>query len=413
MSSPHLSSNETASITLIDRHKAIGPSPQELYQQAVASGQVNDDASQQSTLIALQMLFQRLQNDPTHLDTPPSQFLGLYIWGKVGRGKTFLMDTFVKSIGTGKCLRQHFHHFMQDIHGRLTQLEGVKDPLKQIARELAEQYKVLCFDEFFVNDIGDAMLLGRLMMFIFEENMQVVATSNTEPQALYKDGLQRDSFIPAIKAIEKNLQIIHMAGPQDHRERPLDAVKNYFLTSESNDFGLQEIAKEFSLKLQDMNHYGMLDILGREIIYLDRQGQKIAFDFQALCMGPRSHFDYIEIAKQFNTVIVSNVPCLGGDAVERIKARGTEDGSVGSGSTGQRQVLLAPMDDGARRFIALVDEFYDQKVRLYVACDVPLDELYTQGSLSFQFERTRSRLIEMGSRQYMDLTLSVSNSPVL
>ena len=404
MNSTPLSSNEIASLIPIDSHKAIGKSPQDLYLQAIVSGQVNEDSAQQGALAALQTLYQHLQTDPAHSDTASSPFLGLYIWGKVGRGKTFLMDVFVRSIGIDICLRQHFHHFMQDVHGRLAQLEGVKDPLKQIARELAGQYKVLCFDEFFVSDIGDAMLLGRLMMFVFEENMHVVATSNTEPQALYKDGLQRDSFIPAIKAIEKNLQIINMTGPKDHRERPLDLVQSYFLSSEPNNMGLQQIAKECSLKLYDVEHYGVLDILGREIIYLDRQGQKIAFDFQELCMGPRSHFDYIEIAKQFHTVIIINVPCLGGDAVERIKARGTEDGSVGSGTTGQRQVLLAPMDDAARRFIALVDEFYDQKVRLYLASDVSLDELYTQGSLSFQFERTRSRLIEMGSKQYMSLT---------
>lgn len=188
-------SNETCSFNHLE------VSPQALYQQAVVAGQVNEDLSQQAALNALQALFLRLQYAHLHADVNPPTDLGLYLWGKVGRGKTFLMDVFVSSIGIDRCLRQHFHHFMQDVHGRLTQLEGVKDPLKQIAKELAQQYEVLCFDEFFVNDIGDAMLLGRLMMFIFDENMPVVATSNTEPNALYKDGLQRDSFIPAIKAI--------------------------------------------------------------------------------------------------------------------------------------------------------------------------------------------------------------------
>ena len=381
-------------------------SPQALYQQAVVAGQVNEDLSQQIALNALQALFLRLQNAPIHADVKPPTDLGLYLWGKVGRGKTFLMDVFVSSMGIDRCLRQHFHHFMQDVHGRLTQLEGVKDPLQQIAKELAQQYEVLCFDEFFVNDIGDAMLLGRLMMFIFDENMPVVATSNTEPNALYKDGLQRDSFIPAIKAIEKNLTIINMAGEYDHRERPLDVVQNYFLTTQSSGLVLNQVAQHYLLNLQDVNRYGILDVLGREIMYLDKHEKHIAFDFQELCMGPRSHFDYIGIAKQFHTIFVNNVPILGGDTFERIKARGTEDGSVGSGSTGQRHVLLAPMDDAARRFIALVDELYDQKVCLYLACEVPLSKLYTQGSLSFQFERTRSRLIEMASKQYMALTHS-------
>lgn len=381
----------------------VTTSPQEQYLQAIAAGQVNDDSAQQGSLDALQTLFLRLQSFHVLADSLPPADLGLYIWGKVGRGKTFLMDIFVSSMGIDRCLRQHFHHFMQDVHGRLKQLEGVKDPLKQIAKELAQQYEVLCFDEFFVNDIGDAMLLGRLMMFIFDENMPVVATSNTEPNALYKDGLQRDSFIPAIKAIEKNLIIMNMEGEHDHRERSLDVVQNYFLSTDTKDLGLKQVAQEHQLNLQDVNRYGILEILGREILYLDRHEKHIAFDFQELCVGPRSHFDYIEIAKQFHTVFVNNVPILGGDAVERIKARGTEDGSVGSGSTGQRHVLLAPMDDAARRFIALIDELYDQKVCLYIACQVPLDELYTQGSLSFQFERTRSRLIEMASQQYMAL----------
>jgi cell division protein ZapE len=194
-----------------------------------------------------------------------------------------------------------------------------------------------------------------------------------------------------------------MEGEHDHRERHLDVVQNYFLITDKKDLGLKQAALECGLNLQDVNRYGILEVLGREILYLDKHEKHIAFDFQELCVGPRSHFDYIEIAKQFHTVMVNNVPILGGDAVERIKARGTEDGSVGSGSTGQRHVLLAPMDDAARRFIALIDELYDQKVCLYIACQVPLDELYTQGSLSFQFERTRSRLIEMASQQYMAL----------
>ena len=265
-------SNETCSFNHLE------VSPQALYQQAVVAGQVNEDLSQQAALNALQALFLRLQYAHLHADVNPPTDLGLYLWGKVGRGKTFLMDVFVSSIGIDRCLRQHFHHFMQDVHGRLTQLEGVKDPLKQIAKELAQQYEVLCFDEFFVNDIGDAMLLGRLMMFIFDENMPVVATSNTEPNALYKDGLQRDSFIPAIKAIEKNLTIINMAGEYDHRERPLDVVQNYFLTTQSSGLVLNQVAQHYLLNLQDVNRYGILDVLGREIMYLDKHEKHISYE---------------------------------------------------------------------------------------------------------------------------------------
>jgi cell division protein ZapE len=388
---------------VLENNNKVNKSPKQLYQQALSSGHLTEDPAQEIALEALQEIHQYLQDIDLPSTVSSSNPLGLYLWGKVGRGKTFLMDVFVSSMGVDQCLRQHFHHFMQDVHSRLTELEGVKDPLQKIAKELAEQYQVLCFDEFFVNDIGDAMLLGRLMMFIFDEGMMVVATSNTEPCELYKDGLQRDSFIPAIKAIEQNLKIINMMGLEDHRQRSLDFEQNYFLLNKNDQKNFENVVRAFSLELNDVNRYGILDVLGREIMYLAKSKGSIAFDFQELCMGPRSHFDYIEIAKQFHTVFLYKVPCLGGDAFERIKARGTEDGSVGSGETGQRHVLLAPNDDAARRFIALVDELYDQKVRLYLCCEVSLNELYTQGSLSFQFERAYSRLIEMASKQYMNL----------
>ena len=364
-------------------------SPLQRYQNLIANGQVSFDESQQQALMALQKLYeQQLHEQPSNL--------GLYLWGKVGRGKTFLMDSFVETLDKEVCLRQHFHHFMRDVHSQLTQLSGSKDPLRQIAKQLKQRHDILCFDEFFVYDIGDAMLLGRLIMFLFEQNMVVVATSNCAPDDLYKDGLQRANFLPAIDAIQQNMKVIELAGIKDHRERQLHALKNYFLIND--DF------KEPSIV--PAKNPGVIEILGREINYLaihdsERKNKFIVFDFEDLCLGPRSHFDYIEIAKQFNTVYLVNVPALGGVMYEQIKARGTEDGSVGSGDTGERQVKLAPMDDGARRFIALIDELYDQQVALFLTCHVPLEELYSQGSLAFQFERARSRLIEMGSEEYM------------
>ena len=177
-------------------------SPLQRYQSLTANGQVSFDAAQQQALMALQQLYeQRL--------TEQASGLGLYLWGKVGRGKTFLMDSFVESFSEGVCLRQHFHHFMRDVHSQLTQLSGSKDPLRQIAKQLKQRHDILCFDEFFVYDIGDAMLLGRLIMFLFEQNMIVVATSNCAPDDLYKDGLQRANFLPAIKAIQQ-LSLIHI-----------------------------------------------------------------------------------------------------------------------------------------------------------------------------------------------------------
>ncbi|MEH6449403.1 MAG: cell division protein ZapE [Oleispira sp.] len=366
-------------------------SPQQRYQISIANGQVSFDESQQQALMALQQLYEQQLHQK-------SSGLGLYLWGKVGRGKTFLMDSFAESFDKEVCLRQHFHHFMRDVHSQLTQLSGTKDPLRQIAKQLKKRHDILCFDEFFVTDIGDAMLLGRLIMYLFEQSMIVVATSNCAPDELYKDGLQRANFLPAIDAIHQNMKVVELAGIKDHRERQLHALKNYFVIDDN--------FKEASI-VPDKNP-GVIEILGREINYLAinssaKNNNTIVFDFNDLCLGPRSHFDYIEIAKQFNTVYLLNVPALGGAMYERIKARGTEDGSIGSGATGEREVMLAPMDDGARRFIALIDELYDQRVALFLTCHVPLENLYTQGSLAFQFERARSRLIEMGSEEYNTL----------
>lgn len=377
--------------------------PRALYEQAIKNGEVQLDAAQDAAITALDALYACVQrrNDSVIYEAVIHEDRGLYLWGKVGRGKTYLMDTLAAALDPEICLRQHFHHFMKDVHARLTQLSGMADPLQEIARELSEQYQVLCFDEFFVSDIGDAMLLGRLLMYLFDDHMLVVATSNCEPSELYKDGLQRDNFLPAISAIEAHMQVLHLSGEKDHRERALHKVQNYFLQDTASQALLNTRLDELQLKQNDPAGFGLLNVLGREIPYLHRHEDRIVFDFNDLCLGPRSHFDYIELAENFHTLVLVNVPVLGGEMCEGIKARGTEDGSVGSGSTGERHVLLAPMDDGARRLIALVDELYDQRVILYLSCVVPLTELYTQGSLSFQFERTRSRLIEMGSQQYM------------
>ncbi len=373
-------------------------SPLQKYQDLTALGQVSFDKSQQQALMALQQLHEQTAGRPKvnrKMMRGSASCDGLYLWGEVGRGKTFLMDIFVESFDTDICLRQHFHHFMRDVHRQLAQLSGSKDPLRKIAKHLKSRHDILCFDEFFVYDIGDAMLLGRLIMYLFEQGMIVVATSNCAPDELYKDGLQRASFLPAIDAIHQSMKIIELTGTKDHRERHLHTLQNYFLINEN----FQETALLPDKHLD--KHPGIIEILGREINYLHKDTSTIVFEFEDLCLGPRSHFDYIEIAKQFSIVYLLNVPALGGAVYERIKARGTEDGSVGSGDTGEREVMLAPMDDGARRFIALVDELYDQQVALYLTCYVSLDKLYTHGSLAFQFERARSRLIEMGSEEYM------------
>ncbi len=378
------------------------PRPSARYHDLIAQQRLSFDRAQTQALKAFDELHGMLSGTNPNLTGK-----GIYLWGKVGRGKTFLMDTLVASLPKSVCLRQHFHHFMRDVHEQLSRITGSQDPLKIIAANLRSQHRVLCFDEFFVSDIGDAMLLGRLMMYLFDEKMLVVTTSNCEPNALYKDGLQRDNLLPAIKAIYEQMQVLQLSGPKDHRKQGSTykgththgTLKNYRVlpSNQSRDSVVKSWYDTFSLE----QSIGQIDILGREILYQGIFKKHIAFDFNDLCLGPRSHFDYIEIAKRFNVIILLNVPELGGAVGEHIKARGTEDGSVGSGSTGERQVMLAPMDDGARRFIALIDELYDQRIKLYLSCEVPLNRLYTQGSLDFQFERARSRLIEMGSEEYL------------
>ena len=387
-------------------------------------GLINDDCNQAFALDALE----RLRYAVTyHRDRKPRLLIkGIYLWGEVGRGKTFLLDLFAASLNPKDCLRIHFHHFMKSVHEQLHYYRGHTAPLKIIATKLSKHYKVLCFDEFYVSDIGDAMLLGALLQHLFHLKVTFVATSNTAPENLYPNGLQRSQFLPAIAAIQKNTAIIHLSGPKDHRERPLEQTANYFLTptpvdikllatSETGNEGIEEAIRTRLLHLgltlnpnhaDGLSHLTTLPILGRQIAYLCRNQNSICFEFSQLCEGTRSHLDYIEIANKFSNLILLNVPRLSGHAYERIKARGTEDGSIGSGNTGERQILLAPMDDAARRFIALIDELYERKVSIYLTSTLSIEALYTQGSLLTEFQRTRSRLIEMSSSAYQKLTTS-------
>jgi cell division protein ZapE len=390
-------------------------SPLKQYQALVKSQQIGADPAQQEAVDYLQQLYLTLTNKALARTTSQSKttpIQGLYLWGKVGRGKTFLMDLLVKSLPRDLCKRQHFHHFMQDVHTQLRDLAGQVEPLKLIAKQCRRQYRVLCFDEFFVSDIGDAMLLGNLLQFMFELNMVVVCTSNCAPTELYKNGLQRERFLPAIAAIMKFNHVLHLNGPQDHRHRTLTQVQRYFELPAS---GAQQVALHQRL----LTDYGLssqgtltpLSILGREIECIAQQSaphatgdKSICFDFSALCEGPRSHLDYVEIGKSFNTLLLFNVPPMSGQAYERIKARGTEDrGSminIAAAETGEREIVLAPMDDAVRRFIALVDECYDRRLTLVITAYCPLLTLYNSGALLFEFERTKSRLIEMSSKEY-------------
>jgi cell division protein ZapE len=417
----------------MQNRSSLNNSPLNKYQTLVSSKQINFDDSQQQAVELLQQLYLSLQpKNITQACIKPNsnkKIKGIYLWGKVGRGKTFLMDLFVHSLTESPsnqiCKRQHFHHFMRDVHYQLNELSGKPDPLKIIAERFSQQYRVLCFDEFFVSDIGDAMLLGNLLQYLFELKIVIVSTSNCSPDNLFRNGLQRERFLPAIAAIEKHTHILPLAGEYDHRHRILTYVQNYFVLPSPVDQQAfnqqtnlhQSLLNRFKLTFSEIVNDKLntpscneINILGRPIRYIAKNvaedEQTISFEFSALCQGPRSHFDYVELAKQFNTLILFNVPPMSGHAYERIKARGTEDNgsniNVSAKETGEREVVLAPMDDAVRRFIALVDECYDCQLNLVITAYVPLNQLYNHGALMFEFERTKSRLTEMASMEYLD-----------
>ncbi|GGN10657.1 cell division protein ZapE [Shewanella putrefaciens] len=384
-------------------------SPLAIYQAQVGVNLVVDPAQQQA-VFALEDLFHQLTS-PTKNSCQQqySQIKGLYLWGDVGRGKTFLMDLFFDCLPTEGKLRLHFHRFMAMIHQALREHSGKRDPLTVIAKNLAKECKVLCFDEFFVSDIGDAMILAGLFECLFKQGVVLVATSNIPIERLYENGLARHRFLPCIQLLQTHTQMLHLAGNQDHRIHT-DSIADISASTSLNigisgTLNFEQIFDNIVNKLAPNAPYlsnTSLTICNREIpvirATLAHTDNSIAwFDFHALCDGPRSQLDYIEIASRFKIVMVSGVPKLGGEVKGWIRARGTEDGTGENqaAATGERKLSYAVNDDPARRFISLIDELYDQHVRLYLSCDVPLNELYQGGALSFEFRRTYSRLIEM------------------
>jgi len=369
------------------------------------------DESQLAALEALEHIYQAFKQE----SFIKRNIKGAYLWGKVGRGKTCLMDIFYHSMNSDKILRLHFHHFMKIIHQQLRDHSGHADPLKLIAKNLSKKYKILCFDELFVSDIGDAMLLGKLLQYLFDFKVTLIATSNIAAEDLYSNGLQRERFLPAIKSIALNTHNINLNGLKDHRERALQVQPIYFLHTKATNqnlyllerFELHSTFVEPCLSTSTRYKPEHETILGRKLTCIARNKKTICFEFSALCEGPRSHLDYIELASRYQTILLFDIPPLSGQSFERIKARGTEDGSIGSGLVGEREVVLANMDDATRRFIALVDELYDQKIVLFLSSSTPLEALYTDGSLTFEFQRTRSRLIEMASTEYQQLSISI------
>ncbi len=300
---------------------------------------------------------------------PPPK--GAYLWGGVGRGKTFIMDIFFDALPFEDKLRYHFHRLMYRVHGRLKDLAGQEDPIEIIAEELASEAKVICFDEFFISEIGDAMILGKLLDGLFRRGVCLVATSNIPPKQLYHDGLQRQQFLPAIKLIETNANVINIDNGNDYRLRVLAQAEIWHAPLDTA--ADQNLEQYFTAIAPDSRTVRQpIEILGRNIQTRQRADGIAWFNFSELCDGPRSQNDYIEIARAFQTVLLSNVPTL---------TRETEN--------------------QARRFIALVDEFYDRRVKLIVSAACPIIDIYTGTQLTMEFQRTASRLLEMQSTSYL------------
>lgn len=327
----------------------------------------------------------------------PQTTQGIYLWGPVGRGKTWLMDSFYRSLRV-PARRQHFHHFMRWVHQRLFQLTGTPDPLQALARELSEEVRVLCFDELFVSDIADAMLLGRLLRVMFEEGVVLVATSNQPPQQLYAEGYNRERFLPAVEAIERHMQIVSVDGGQDHRLHPGAAQQRYWVAETRQPTALAALFEQ--LAGAEPACSDALSIGHRSLAVVRQSASVLWCRFADLCEQPLSALDFIALGDRFSAILIGEVPNLSAAQREGRIARGTEDG-VERVAAGDRTLPeLSVHDDSVRRFIALVDECYDRRIPLYLEAAVPLDELYTEGYLAFPFRRTLSRLREMQLQRF-------------
>ncbi|MEX1032367.1 MAG: cell division protein ZapE [Cellvibrionaceae bacterium] len=298
---------------------------------------------------------------------------GLYLWGGVGRGKTYLMDIFFDSLPFDGKMRTHFHRFMRRIHQELKSLAGQSDPLELVAERLSREARVICFDEFFVVDITDAMILGNLLKGLFRRGVTLVATSNILPDQLYKDGLQRERFLPAIDLLNRHTRVLHLDSPVDYRLRALERAELYHSPLDVQaDESLWRSFSSLAPEHTTVHEGFVLEIEGRPIRTRYVTEDVVWFDFAAICDGPRSQNDYIELAREYHAVLISNVPAF-----------------------------MPGNDDRARRFINLVDEFYDRNVKLVLSAERPLEGLYQGGRLGFEFQRTASRLLEMQSHDYL------------
>jgi len=353
--------------------------PSEHYARGTASGRWQDDPAQRAALGAFDRIHDALLAPPpgrlarlrARLGRSSPGLRGLYLWGAVGRGKTMLMDQFVASLPEGIALRVHFHRFMLDVHAGLRALGEVRDPLLRVAADVAARTRVLCLDEFMVTDIGDAMILDGLLGALFDHGVALVTTSNTAPRDLYKDGLQRERFLPAIGLLEAHCEVLELASPHDWRLRALTRAPVYLTPDDAR--AEAALARLFDELAQGpVQESAVLPINDRSFRARRVCAQAAWFDFAALCDGPYGSADYIELARTWPAILISGLP------------------------------QFTPFnEDAAQRFVHLIDELYDRRVKLAVTAQAPTVELYDGKRLRLEFARTTSRLIEMQSREYL------------
>ena len=344
--------------------------PSELYLNLIDDGQLSFDKEQAKLLEKFNHLNESLTKRSKSWFRQ-KKIKGLYIRGEVGRGKTQMMDIFFETLNIQEKKRVHFHRFMKILHDDLDKISAQKDPLKKVAKDISKKTKVLCFDEFYVEDIGDAMLLGRFINELFENKVTLITTSNTHPDNLYRDGLHRSRFLPAIKSIKENCEIYELNSAQDYRLRTLEQLEIFIIGK--GDQGIKELESNFiELTNGEFQDRQKIKILGREIDTIKLAQGSLWVSFKEICEGPRSAKDYIEICSEFHTLFVSNVPIMKGSN-----------------------------DDSARRFIALVDECYERNVNLILSMETELEQIYSGERLLEPFKRTISRLEEMRSKEYL------------
>jgi cell division protein ZapE len=352
----------------------------ELYERTLIERGYTADAAQLRAVDALErcenewiQYLQRRGNSLAKIIMRPPIPRGVYMYGGVGRGKSFLMDCFYRSVPLKRKTRLHFHEFMREVHRELQDLRGTVNPLDELGRRIARRFRLICFDEFHIADVTDAMILHRLLEALFANRVSIVATSNFHPDTLYPNGLHRDRILPAIELLERQLEVLDVDAGTDYRQRTMDHVKGYHtpLGGEAD----AKMLEAFEQLAEARDEDPLLHIEQRELRARRRAGGVVWFDFARLCGGPRSQNDYLELASRFHTVLLSDVPAMS----PRLASE-------------------------ARRFTWLVDVLYDRQVKLILSAEVEAEALYTEGPMSHEFPRTASRLKEMQTTQYLSLT---------